>query len=117
MLVLAARPLAQWGWPRLFLYRRMLGLFVFFYVSLHLLVFAQVYVGWRGDILLEELVERPYVMVGFAAWLLLLPLAVTSTHAMRRRTGQALEATAPGDLCHRAAGDPAPAVAVTLRHW
>ena len=88
VLVLAARPLAQWGWPRLFLYRRMLGLFVFFYVSLHLLVFAQVYIGWRGDILLEELVERPYVMVGFAAWLLLLPLAVTSTHAMRRRLGK-----------------------------
>ncbi|MGD2008872.1 MAG: protein-methionine-sulfoxide reductase heme-binding subunit MsrQ [Cellvibrionales bacterium] len=88
VLVLAARPLAQWGWPRLFRYRRMLGLFMFFYTTLHLLVFAQVYVGWSAAILAEELVERPYVMVGFAAWILLLPLAVTSTNAMRRRLRQ-----------------------------
>ena len=66
VLVLAARPLAQWGWPALFRYRRMLGLFMFFYTTLHLLVFAQVYVGWNVSILLEELLERPYVMVGFA---------------------------------------------------
>ena len=66
----------------------MLGLFVFFYVTLHLLVFAQVYVGWSGTILWEELSERPYVLVGFAAWLLLLPLAITSTRSMRRRLRQ-----------------------------
>ena len=88
VLVLAARPLAQSGWPRLFLYRRMLGLFVFFYVTLHLLVFAQVYVGWSPAILWEELIERPYVLVGFAAWLLLLPLAISSTRGMRRRLRQ-----------------------------
>ena len=87
-LVLAARPLAQWGWPRLFRYRRMLGLFMFFYTTLHLLVFAQVYVGWNASILAEELIERPYVMVGFAAWVLLVPLAVTSTQGMRRRLRQ-----------------------------
>ncbi len=88
VLVLAARPAAQMGWPRLFHYRRMLGLFVFFYVTLHLLVFAQVYVGWSGTILGEELLERPYVMVGFAAWVLLVPLAITSTHVLRRRLGR-----------------------------
>ena len=88
VLVLAARPLAQWGWPRLFRYRRMLGLFMFFYTTVHLLVFAQVYVGWNASILAEELIERPYVMVGFAAWVLLVPLAVTSTHGMRRRLRQ-----------------------------
>lgn len=86
--VLVARPAAQWGWSRLFLYRRMLGLFVFFYASLHLLVFAQVYIGWSGAILLEELSERPYVVVGFTAWLLLIPLAITSTNGWRRRLRQ-----------------------------
>ena len=57
VLVLAARPMAIWGWGRLYRYRRMLGLFMFFYASLHLLVFAQVYVGWDTTILVEELAE------------------------------------------------------------
>ena len=88
VLVLAARPLARWGWPALFRYRRMLGLFMFFYTTLHLLVFAQVYVAWNPAILLEELLERPYVMVGFTGWVLLTPLALTSTNGMRRRLRQ-----------------------------
>ena len=54
ILVLAATPLARWGWPRLARYRRMLGLYAWFYATLHLLVFAQVYIGWSGAILLEE---------------------------------------------------------------
>ena len=87
-LVLLARPLSKQGWPQLFRVRRMLGLFMFFYVCVHLLLFAQVYVGWSAEILAEELVERPYVIVGFAAWLLLLPLAVTSTDGWRRRLRQ-----------------------------
>ncbi len=85
VLVLLATPLRRYGWGRLFQYRRMLGLFLFFYASLHLLVFAQVFVGWSGAILLEELVERPYVLVGFLAWLILVPLAVTSTRGWQRR--------------------------------
>jgi sulfoxide reductase heme-binding subunit YedZ len=88
VLVLLARPLSQWGWPVLFRARRMFGLFVAFYASLHLLVFAQVYVGWSGAILAEELAERPYVVAGFAAWLLLLPLSITSLHSLRRRMGR-----------------------------
>jgi methionine sulfoxide reductase heme-binding subunit len=85
VLVLLATPLRRYGWGRLSRYRRMLGLFLFFYASLHLLVFAQVYVGWSGQVLLEELSERPYVLVGFVAWLVLLPLAITSTQAWQRR--------------------------------
>ena len=88
ILVLLARPLAQWGYSQIFVYRRMLGLFVFFYASLHLLVFAQVYIGWDAQILGEELTERPYVIVGALAWLLLVPLAITSTHGWRRRVRQ-----------------------------
>lgn len=88
VLVLAATPLARNGWPRLARYRRMLGLYVWFYATLHLLVFAQVYIGWSAEVLLEELTERPYVMVGFAAWLILVPLGITSAHAIRRRIGR-----------------------------
>ena len=87
-LVLLATPLAKSGWPGLFRYRRMLGLCVFLYVSLHLTLFAQVYVGWSATLLFEELRERPYVLVGFTAWLTLLPLALTSTHRARRALGR-----------------------------
>ena len=88
VLVLAATPLARWGWPRLARYRRMIGLYAWFYATLHLLVFAQVYIGWSGEILLEELVERPYVLVGFLAWLILVPLGITSANSIRRKMGR-----------------------------
>ena len=88
VLVLLATPLARSGWPRLARYRRMLGLYVWFYATLHLLVFAQVYIGWSVEQLLEELAERPYVLVGFLAWLILVPLGVTSAHAIRKKMGR-----------------------------
>jgi sulfoxide reductase heme-binding subunit YedZ len=88
VLVLLATPLARYGWPRLARYRRMLGLYVWFYATLHLLVFAQVYIGWSGEQLIEELAERPYVLVGFLAWSMLVPLGITSAHAIRRKMGR-----------------------------
>ena len=88
VLVLAATPLARWGWPRLARYRRMLGLYAWFYATLHLLVFAQVYIGWSGAILLEELAKRPYVLVGFLAWLILVPLGITSVTSIRHKMGR-----------------------------
>jgi sulfoxide reductase heme-binding subunit YedZ len=88
VLVLAATPLARWGWPRLARYRRMLGLYAWFYATLHLLVFAQVYIGWSGGILVEELAKRPYVLVGFLAWLILVPLGITSANSIRRNMGR-----------------------------
>ena len=88
VLVLCASPLARHGWRGLFRIRRVLGVALFAYASVHLLLFAQVYVGWEATLLIEELQERPYVLVGFAAWLLLLPLALTSTDAARRRLGR-----------------------------
>ncbi len=87
-IVLLAAPLAQRGWRGLFRYRRVLGLSLFFYISLHLLLFAQVYIGWNGALLVRELKERPYVLVGFSAWLALLPLALTSTDRARRSLGR-----------------------------
>ena len=88
VLVLLATPLARYGWPRLARYRRMLGLFVWFYATLHLLVFAQVFIGWSGEQLIEELAERPYVLVGFLAWVILVPLGITSAQAIRRKMGR-----------------------------
>jgi len=88
ILVLLAAPLAKRGWPMLFRFRRVLGLSLFVYVSLHLLLFAQVYVGWSLTLLAEELKERPYVLVGFSAWLAMLPLALTSTDRARRWLGR-----------------------------
>ncbi len=87
VLTLLMSPLRERWQPALRL-RRMLGLFVFFYATLHLLVFLQVMVGWTPTVLWEELVERPYITLGFVAWLLLMPLAVTSTRNMQRRLGR-----------------------------
>ena len=88
VLVLLATPLARYGWPRLARYRRMLGLYVWFYATLHLLVFAQVYIGWSGEQLVEELADRPYVLVGFLAWLILVPLGITSARVFRKKMGK-----------------------------
>ena len=88
VLVLLATPLARNGWPRLARYRRMLGLYVWFYATLHLLVFAQVYIGWSGEQLIAELAERPYVLVGFLGWLILVPLGITSAHVIRKKMGR-----------------------------
>jgi len=88
VLVLLATPLARTGWPRLSRYRRMLGLYVWFYATLHLLVFAQVFIDWSGVQLVEELVDRPYILVGFLAWLILVPLGITSATAIRKKMGK-----------------------------
>lgn len=88
VLVLAATPLSRLGWSRLARYRRMLGLYAWFYSTLHLLIFAQVYIGWSGGILIEELAERPYVLVGFLAWLMLVALGVSSANGIRRKMGR-----------------------------
>lgn len=87
-LVLLATPLVRNGWSRLARYRRMLGLYVWFYATLHLLVFAQVYIGWSGEQLAEELADRPYVFVGFVAWLILAPLGITSARVIRKKMGK-----------------------------
>ena len=74
--------------PALMQWRRPSGLWAFFFLSLHLLVFAQGYIGWSLMILFEELIERPYITVGALAWLLLVPLALTSTRRARLTLGR-----------------------------
>ena len=79
------RMLARWSW--LARYRRTLGLVTFAYATVHLLAYAVLdMVADLGDIG-ADIVEHPYVTLGMASWLLLLPLAVTSTVAMQRRLG------------------------------
>ena len=85
-LTLLVSPLRAWtGWSLLLKLRRMLGLYAFFYGCVHFFSFLQFYIGWTPAALTEELAERPYVTLGFSAWLLMLPLAITSTRAMQRR--------------------------------
>ncbi|MBO9664503.1 protein-methionine-sulfoxide reductase heme-binding subunit MsrQ [Dokdonella sp.] len=79
------RLLTKWHW--LTRYRRMLGLFAFFYASVHLAIYLVVDLGGFWSQLFEEIAKKPYITVGFAAWLLMIPLAVTSTKAMMRRLG------------------------------
>jgi sulfoxide reductase heme-binding subunit YedZ len=89
LLTLAVTPLRRLtGWRWLLRFRRMLGLFVFFYITLHFLtwIWLDQELSW-GNIL-ADIVKRPYVTVGFTAWLLLLPLAATSTRGMMRRLGR-----------------------------
>jgi sulfoxide reductase heme-binding subunit YedZ len=88
LLTLAVTPLRRLtGWNWLLRFRRMLGLFAFFYVCLHLgvyLVFDHFF-DWQG--IGADILKRPYITVGFLAFLLLIPLAVTSTNSMIRRLG------------------------------
>ena len=78
-LVLLVTPLRQaTGWAVLARWRRMLGLFVFFYASLHLLAYAWLDMGFDLSELLPDIVKRPFITVGMLAWLLLLALAATS---------------------------------------
>jgi sulfoxide reductase heme-binding subunit YedZ len=74
------------GWSGWLRYRRMLGLFTFFYASLHVLVFLQLILGWMD--LWATFTKRPYIIVGAAAFLMMVPLALTSTRRMMKRTGR-----------------------------
>ncbi|MHB8678133.1 MAG: protein-methionine-sulfoxide reductase heme-binding subunit MsrQ [Rudaea sp.] len=86
---LAVTPLRRLsGWHKAIRFRRMFGLFAFFYASVHLTIYLVIDLGGFWSQLLGEIVKRPYITVGFAAWLLLIPLALTSTQRMMRRLGR-----------------------------
>ncbi len=73
--------------PQLARYRRMLGLFVAFYASLHLVAYAWLDMGLDVTDIGRDILKRPFILVGFTAWLLLVPLALTSTNGAVRRLG------------------------------
>lgn len=89
MFTLAVTPLRQLtGKPVLVRFRRMLGLYAFFYASLHFAAYLGLDLRGYWTQIFEEIAKRPYITVGFAAWLLLLPLAITSTTGWIRRLGR-----------------------------
>ena len=89
LITLAITPLrTMTGWNGLLRYRRMLGLFAFFYILLHFLVYAGLDQRFDLTVIIEDVIERPYITLGMMALLLLIPLAVTSTSKMMRRLGR-----------------------------
>lgn len=89
LITLALTPLSQLTSDVRFIrQRRMLGLFAFFYASVHFLSWMAFILGFRWLAIGEELLERPYITIGFAAYLIILALGITSTRAMVRRLGK-----------------------------
>ena len=80
------RRLSGASWPIRF--RRLLGLYAFFYACLHLATYLVLDLGGYWTQLFADIAKRPYITVGFTAWLLLLPLAITSTRGWIRRLGR-----------------------------
>lgn len=89
VLSLACTPInTVFGFKQVIPLRRWLGLYAFFYVCLHLLTFVGLDYGFAFDLIMQEIAEKRYVLVGLAAFLLLLPLAITSTRGWMRRLGK-----------------------------
>lgn len=89
MTTLAVTPLRQLtGRSDLIRYRRMLGLFSFFYACLHFTTYIWLDQFFDPAAIAKDIVKRPFITVGFTAFVLLIPLAATSTHGMRRRLGR-----------------------------
>jgi len=76
------------GWPIWIICRRQLGLWSAFYAFLHLLAFLTFILGWNLERLAKELLERPYIFVGFVALTGLVPLVVTSNRTSMRYLGR-----------------------------
>jgi len=88
-ITLAMTPLRVWsgaGWPLRF--RRLFGLYAFFYVCVHLLTYLWLDHFFDWDEIWTDIVKRPYITIGMLAFLLLLPLALTSTKNMMKRLGR-----------------------------
>ncbi|MGZ5008197.1 MAG: sulfite oxidase heme-binding subunit YedZ, partial [Methylobacter sp.] len=69
-------------------FKRMMGLYAFFYASLHLLVFIVLDLSLSWEAFKDEVPKSPYILMGLLTYLLLLPLAVTSTNKMQKRLGR-----------------------------
>ena len=78
-ITLAVTPLRVWtGQPALARFRRMLGLFAFFYVVLHFLSYSWLDMGFELQAIVKDIPKRPFALVGFTAFMLMIPLAATS---------------------------------------
>lgn len=89
MITLSVTPFRQLsGWNWLMRFRRMLGLFAFFYVLMHFLTWLILDQDLLMSAIAEDIGERPFITIGFAAFLLLIAMAATSTNGIRRRMGK-----------------------------
>ncbi len=87
-ITLAVTPLrVMLGLPELLRFRRMLGLFTYFYVVLHLLCYSWLDMGFEWGDIATDIAKRPFILVGFTACVLLTPLALTSFHRAIRWLG------------------------------
>lgn len=87
-LTLLVTPARRWlNWPWLARLRRMLGLYAFFYASLHFAIYIWLDQFFDWSSVVKDVIKRPFITIGFAAFVMLIPLAVTSTHAMVKRLG------------------------------
>ena len=88
LITLAVTPLRRLsGWLWLMRLRRMLGLFAFFYAVLHFSTYLVLDQFFDWDNIVKDIVKRPYITIGFSAFVVLIPLAVTSNDALIRRLG------------------------------
>jgi len=81
--VTPARKIFKQNW--LIRYRRMIGLFTFFYVSMHFLSYIWFEQFFSVQDIVKDIIKRPFITIGFVCYLLLVPLALTSTNAMMKR--------------------------------
>jgi len=89
LITLAVTPLRYLtGKNWLIRFRRMLGLFAFFYILMHFLAYAGIDQRFGLSAILEDIAKRPFITIGFTAFLLLIPLAATSTNGMMKRLGR-----------------------------
>ena len=89
VLTLAVTPLRRLtGWNRVIQYRRMLGLVAFFYVCTHFILYVAVDQFFAWALIVKDVVKRPFITMGFTAFVLMIPLAVTSTKGWIRRLGR-----------------------------
>lgn len=89
-ITLAVTPLRRLtGWNDVVRFRRMIGLFAFFYAVLHFTTYIWLDQFFDWESIVRDIWKRPFITVGFLAFVLMIPLAATSTNAMMRRMGRA----------------------------
>ncbi|WP_372881920.1 protein-methionine-sulfoxide reductase heme-binding subunit MsrQ [Psychromonas sp.] len=90
LITLSISPLARrCKQPLLIQLRRVLGLYCFFWASLHLLVFIWLELDWQLQLFMQEVVKRPYMTLGALTWIILLALSITSITAIRKKMKRA----------------------------
>ncbi|MBX7170792.1 MAG: sulfoxide reductase heme-binding subunit YedZ [Pyrinomonadaceae bacterium] len=89
LITLSVTPLRKiFGWNSLVKYRRMLGLYAFFYGTLHLITYSIFDKSLSLSAIVSDTFQRPFILVGMLAFILMIPLAATSTNAMIKRLGK-----------------------------